>query len=159
MKSAEACEILGLTGEATAETILIAFRRAAMKYHPDRGGSTEMMQAVNAAYAALEGFTGTAAVADQEGYGEALNEAINALTGLGLSLEVCGLWLWVSGDTRTHKESLKAAGYRWASKKMQWYFRPDGWKSTSRGAFSMNDIREKYGSESVHQRQWQQMAN
>ena len=121
-----------------------------MNYHPDRGGSTEMMQAVNAAYAMVKDFSGTVdTTGAQVGYGEALNEAINAIiTCPGLVIEVCGIWVWVSGDTRYLKETLKAASYRWASKKHQWYFRPEGW-SGGRGKSTMDDIRAKYGSSTV----------
>lgn len=31
-------------------------------------------------------------------------------------------WYWVSGDTKPHKEALKAAGGRWSSKRSAWYF-------------------------------------
>jgi len=54
--------------------------------------------------------------------------------------------VWVSGDTRNHKDALKAAGFRWAPQKTMWYFRPDNWTSASRGGFDMDAIRSKYGS-------------
>jgi hypothetical protein len=36
--------------------------------------------------------------------------------------------------------------FKYASKKKSWYFRPDDWNSSSCGAYSMDDIRDKYGS-------------
>jgi hypothetical protein len=42
---------------------------------------------------------------------------------------------------------LKEAGFRFASKKKRWYFRPENWRSSSRGQYTMEDIRYKYGSE------------
>ena len=154
MKAQQAAEILNIHGDLTPESIKLAYRHACSKYHPDRGGSTEMMQAVNAAYECLKDFTGNINQGEcQQGYGEALNEAIQAIITLpGLIIEVCGLWLWISGDTRTHKEALKAAGFRWASKKKQWYFRPDDWVSANRGEWSMDEIRAKHGSESIKSR-------
>lgn len=152
MTADQAAEILGLTGLIGAEAIKAAYRSAASRYHPDHGGSTEMMQAVNAAYARLADFEGCIAPADEntDGYGEALNDAINAIIGLpGLAIEVCGLWVWVGGDTRTHKDTLKASGYRWASKKHMWYFRPEGWTSSARGTWDIETIRENHGSRSV----------
>lgn len=47
-------ETLGIEPGATPEEIKSAFRRAAMKAHPDRGGSAEAMQAVNDAFNALQ---------------------------------------------------------------------------------------------------------
>lgn len=35
----------------------------------------------------------------------------------GLTVELCGSWLWISGETMKHKETLKSAGCKWASKK------------------------------------------
>lgn len=152
MNISQACDILGIEPGTVAEesTVKAAFRRAAQKYHPDKGGSTEMMQAVNAAYAFMQMHYGET-VADfgtDAGYADRLNDAINAIIHLdGLSIEVCGLWVWVSGDTRTHKETLKSAGYFWASKKFMWYFRPEESKG-GRGK-SMEEIRGKYGSVTV----------
>ena len=109
-----------------------------------------MMQTVNEAYAFLQQHYG-ATVAEfgtDAGYADKLNDAINAIIHLqGLRIEVCGLWVWVSGDTRTHKESLKAAGYYWASKKFMWYFRPA--ESAGGRGLPMETIREKYGSQTV----------
>ena len=74
---------------------------------------------------------------------------INALCKIpGLIVELCGCWLWISGDTRPHKEELKAAGCRWSSSKKMWYWRhqEDG-AHWSRGKKSMGEIRMKYGSQ------------
>lgn len=39
----------------------------------------------------------------------------------GCKLETVNGCRWISGDTRKHKETLKAAGYRWSSKRGAWY--------------------------------------
>jgi len=158
MNLSQAADILGLTPGTTADeaTVKAAFRRAAQKYHPDKGGSTEMMQAVNAAYDFMQANYGTVPNSESgaEGYGDRLNDAINAIIHLrGLSIEVCGLWVWVSGDTRTHKEALKAAGYFWASKQFMWYVRPaEQAGSRKNGGKAIDEIRSKYGSVAVKQR-------
>ena len=80
-------------------------------------------------------------------YIEALAMALNAIIPLpGLEIEICGSWVWVSGDTITHKETLKASGFHWAPRKRKWTFHPKGARSWSRGNTSMDDIRTKYGS-------------
>lgn len=154
MKTSDAAEILGLSGEIDRAAVKTAYREAAMRYHPDRNpAGAKMMIIVNAAYEALKDFAGelgTAATVDSEvTYPAAVNAALNAVIALaGLEIEVCGAWVWVTGATYLHRAELKAAGFRYASKKQRWYFRPEGWRSVSRGAFSMDDIRDKYGSSS-----------
>lgn len=46
---------LGVPGDATAGDITAAYRRLAMKHHPDRGGSEEAFKRVKCAYEALVG--------------------------------------------------------------------------------------------------------
>lgn len=156
MKLQDALNVLGLTGSnITLEQAKAAYRRASQKFHPDRNpGGLQMMQAVNAAWQVLQGLDWDRPVNAEPSanadYGDALNAAINAVVDLaGLRLEVCGAWVWVSGDTKTHKAALKAAGFFWASKKFMWYFRPPEWRSSNRGQWDMDKIREVHGSESV----------
>lgn len=35
-----------------------------------------------------------------------------------------GCCIWVSGDTKPHRETLKEFGFRWAPKKSAWYWKP-----------------------------------
>lgn len=81
---------------------------------------------------------------------EKLNEAVGVVQGLGLNAELCGCWLWVEKTSRTkaHRETLKANGFRWASRKGQWYFpgKPSGGR---RGGKDMTYIRTKYGSVAI----------
>ena len=147
MNQYDAAKILGLSGEITPALIKTAYRTASKKYHPDRNpAGTEMMKLVNEAYQVLKEFSGD--VEEQQAdYGDLLNEALNAIINLpGLFIEICGAWVWVSGDTRNHKATLKQAGYKWASKKKLWYYRPAEYRSHARGNVDMDDIRAKYGS-------------
>lgn len=36
---------------------------------------------------------------------------LQQLTDLNLSIEVCGSWIWVSGDTKPHAKLLKELGF------------------------------------------------
>ena len=151
MKITDAAKILDLCGSVTPETVKEAYRKAAMKFHPDRNpAGAEMMKLVNAAYEVLKDYTGDIAQQNTDGgssYPEALNDALNAIIGLdGLDIEICGAWAWIGGQTYRYRDALKAAGFRFASNKKRWYFRPDDWRSSSRGSYSMDDIREKYGT-------------
>lgn len=153
MKITDAAKLLNLSGDVTSKDIKKAYRAAALKYHPDKNpAGAEMMKIINAAFDVLKDYSGTIPANDEQttdaqNYGEAVNTALNAIIDLaGLTIEICGIWVWVAGDTFTHKAALKEAGFKYASKKKSWYFRPIEWSSSSRGSFSMDEIRDTYGS-------------
>lgn len=157
MNVSDALTILALTPGCTQEEIKQAYRRACAKYHPDRNpAGAEMMKLVNIAYEALKTYQGEEV--EQKGtfdaaYVEHLEEVINKLINLpGLHLEICGAWLWITGDTRPHKEEIKLAGCYWSKPKTAWYYRPSEYKSSNRGNWSLDKIREHHGSQSVRQK-------
>lgn len=156
MNIKDALSILGLTAQADQNAIKTAYRKACIKYHPDRNAAgLEMMKAVNVAYQFLREivYNGAENPINEDvniDFGDMLNDAINAVIGLtGVNIEICGAWVWLTGDTRQHKDAIKAAGYWWACKKAAWYFRPADYKSSNRGDWDLDKIRDKYGSKSV----------
>lgn len=157
MNIRDALSILGLNATADQNAIKTAYRKACIKYHPDRNpAGLEMMKAVNVAFQFLRdlSYNGAERPIDEEvncDFGEALNAAINAVIGLaGINIEVCGAWVWLTGDTKAHKDTLKAAGYWWAHKKCAWYFRPQDHKSRNNGDWDLDKIRDTYGSTAVN---------
>lgn len=150
MKIQDAANLLEISGQITPDIVKAHYRRAAMKYHPDRNpAGLLMMQAVNAAYELLKNHEGMAE-AEHNAYGEHLNEAINAVIHLhGIIIEVCGNWVWLSGETKQHKDIIKEAGYKWASVKRMWNYRPDEWKSANRKEKNIDEIRTLYGSQRI----------
>lgn len=152
MKITDALSILGISGEYNPEIIKLAYRKACSQYHPDRNpAGLEMMKMINQAYDALKDKSGVETTTEgfNAQYGEDISEALNKIIGLGLEIEICGAWVWLHGDTRPHREILKEAGFKWAPKKKLWYFRPSDYKSRGRGKYSMDQIRERHGSEKV----------
>lgn len=68
----------------------------------------------------------------------------------GLTVELCGSWLWISGDTLQHKDKLKAAGCRWSASKKMWYWHhAEEGQKWHRGKSTINEIRYKYGSQVI----------
>ncbi|EIX1897415.1 DnaJ domain-containing protein [Escherichia coli] len=155
MNIQEALNVFGLSGELTEKDIKAAYRKAALKYHPDRNPlGAELMKAVNAAFDVLMAnidkinqFQSTDEHA-RYNYGDDLEKVLNVLSGLpGLVFEVIGNWVWISGETITHKETLKEIGCKWAAKKKQWFYRPDEHKSYwNREEHTIEEIRAKYGT-------------
>lgn len=154
MRTQEAMSILVLVGTVSAEDIKLAYKRKAKEYHPDRNSAgLEVMQMINEAYTTLKdevSVTSDDSNISMDSYTEEFSDAISAIVHLdNLIIEVCGTWCWVSGDTKTHKDALKEAGFKWAFKKKMWYFRPDSAKGRSYGSSSIEDIRATYGSVGV----------
>lgn len=155
----DAAKILNLSGAITPDAVKRAYRQACSKYHPDRNpAGEEMMKAVNAAYEVLQDFTGKANEDSTGDYSQGLNDAITFALGLsGVIVELCGAWVWLSGDTKQHREALKHSknslpdgyGYRWAPKKKMWYYRPADWSSKSYGTWSIDEIRTEHGSTTI----------
>jgi hypothetical protein len=139
------------------------YKKLARRHHPDMGGDTRIMQEINAEYARFQSEfvyrsernrqqqahakqKKTAAdYHNLEEVTEVLRVKIEAALNMGLDVELCGLWVWVSGDTRTFKEELKALGFRWSPDKAAWYFA--GVPSISRNRHTMDEIRQMYGSQ------------
>ncbi len=157
MKTIDALNILSITErEITQDIVKSAYRKACKTYHPDiNPAGLTMMQAVNEAYETLVNERFPILVDDSEvssNYGEILNTALNAIINcVGLTIEICGAWIWVSGDTKANKDILKSSGFMWSNQKEMWYFRPQSQKKRFyRGQSSIDEIRVKYGSEKVN---------
>ncbi len=134
----DAAKILGLSGELRPDETKKAYKTACKKYHPDiNPAGEEMMKIINQAYDVLKGFSGN--VKEQNtSYGELLNDALNTVSSLpDILVEVCGAWVWITGNTKPYKNALNEAGYKWASKKKAWYFRPEDYCSRSKGHKSL----------------------
>lgn len=137
----------------TLDELKKSYHAAAMKYHPDRGGNEETMKDINAEYAARfqaikqSNNTQNTAHATSESAGDFMQIIDHLLRLDGLEIELCGRWLWIGGNTKPHKEELKACGCRWSKRKglWSWHFAEEGdiWR---RGTKTMSQIRSKYGS-------------
>ena len=64
----------------------------------------------------------------------------------GIVIEVIGCFVWVSGDTKPHKEILKSLKFKWHSNKLCWYLAPEDYRTRSRKDYSMDEIRTMYGT-------------
>lgn len=70
----------------------------------------------------IETFDVKAHKASGERITDALVKALNDTK--GVKAEMLGTWLWVTGDTKAHKDTLKELGFIWSGKKQAWYLSP-----------------------------------
>ncbi len=138
---------------SSLEDVKILYRELAKKHHPDRGGDVENMKQVNNEYEYIiknrcfsfrsesekENFDENSELL----YPEIINQLLNLI---GINIELCGAWLWVSGATKIHRQELKKIGLWYAAKKEMWYYRPNHLKRKKGKTVDMMTIREKYGS-------------
>ena len=64
----------------------------------------------------------------------------------GVLVELCGSWIWVSGNTKPIKDELKALHFKFSRNKAAWYFHRDPYRKRSKKSMSLDDIRSMYGS-------------
>jgi len=138
----------------TLEEVKRCYRQLAKTYHPDKGGSVEKMQQINAAYEIAFKKAGLRECAENIntmwGIEQVVIDKIDAISHLhGIMIELVGRWVWVSGDTRPVKDDLKAEGFFWARKKKCWFWRLPADRSRNRKDMRLEAIREKYGSKVV----------
>lgn len=139
----------------TLEELKQQYKKLALKHHPDLGGNTTDMQEINNEYDLLfsrlknihttaEGKTYTTSTETTETPDEFKN-IINALINLdGINIELCGSWLWITGNTREHKEVLKSLHFRWSKSKLAWYYHTADYKKSSKKTYSLDEIRDLY---------------
>jgi hypothetical protein len=140
----------------TVDEVKALYRSLAKQHHPDKGGVTEIMQAINSEYAfacakILKGENiSTAEVEDEILKAEKYREALEKVISLdGIIIELVGSWIWITGNTYSHRVLLKAAGYMFAHKKVAWYFRTDEFKTHNRHQLTLEQIKNKYGSKDL----------
>ena len=122
----------------TAEELKKAYRTWAKKLHPDLGGNAEEFKVMQAEYERLWETTETPQ--------EFIN-IINTLVRLnGIHVEICGNWIWCSGNTQPYKDTLKSLKFRWAHKKKAWYYHTEPYRKRSRRELTLDEIRDMFGS-------------
>lgn len=160
MNIQQALNVFGLSGELTEQDIKTTYKKISLKFHPDRNPlGAEMMKAINSAYDFLmqniDKINAFQSVKENEryNYGEEMENVLTVLQTLtGIIFEVAGNWIWISGDTRTHKEALKKMCCKWSPKKSMWYYRPEEYKSSgNRKSHSMDEIRAMHGTSGKYQ--------
>lgn len=149
------------------EEVKKKYKELAFKFHPDKGGDTAIMQAINIEYAFVvknKKFASNKTEQEQEQEKESAlkyPEIINKIVMLdGLIIEIVGDWIWLSGETYKHKTILKELNFLFASKKKMWYYRPEEHnRKGNTKPLTIDEIRAKFGSETVSTKSLKQLQS
>ena len=142
---------------STLEELKKQYRQLAFEYHPDKGGSTEIMQIINNQYDELfkilkdvhqtkDGETYTSKQASNE-TPEQFKHIINELMRMEeITIEIIGCFVWVTGNTKPYRDKLKELKFQWHSKKVAWYLKPENYTKRSHKEYDLDTIRGMYGT-------------
>lgn len=137
--------------------IKLRYKELAKLHHPDRGGCVETMKAINLQYEKV--ITGAYQRAGKsiteieellKKDAVLLSKLYEILSYEEINVEVCGKWIWVTGNTKPIKDILKAANFRWASNKCSWFWRSEEDKSFNRKKMTLEEIRNAHGSKTIN---------
>jgi hypothetical protein len=137
-----------------------AFRRLCLLLHPDKGGDRIEFGEMKKEYdnlikgaCSVEGerarATGKRAAYTYEGEKAFMEKVQDFLNIAGVTVEICGSWLWLSGKTFISKDRIKALGAKWSTSKKRWFWSCYMSANKPRRSMyrSMAEVRNAYGSE------------
>lgn len=145
-------------GCSTVETVKRKFRELAKEFHPDLGGDTDTMKAINAEYfVVLKSLDGAKSIKDGKEFTyyynnemeQELADMIYRLLGLkmdGVEITLVGLWIWIEGNTLPFKNSLKGLSCRWHGKRVAWYYHSNKLRTRFNGSISLDGLKDVYGA-------------
>lgn len=143
----------------TLEDVKQLYKKLARELHPDCNpgkNTTAAFQDVQRQYnEAFQRCKNTHVNKDGETYTKETTETpemyaaiINALLKCdGLTIELCGSWLWITGNTKEHKDILKELNFRWSKNKAAWYLHFEPYRKHSKTTMDLESIRSMYGSQ------------
>ena len=154
------------TGVKTVEELRKRYRELLRKYHPDnKNGSTEITQQINAEYDRLFAILSKETQSDSQSHtynkddeNKAFKEVLNSIIHINADVEIIGSWLWVHGGYE-YRELLKSTGFKYAPKKKSWCWHYGDYNRYHRKEISLDEIRMKYGSQSVSHKSKQYVLN
>lgn len=141
----------------TVEELRKENRRLLKLYHPDNeNGSVEVTQKINAEYDRLFAILSKETQSDNQSHAyntddenKAFKEVINSIIHINADIEIIGSWIWVHGGYE-YRELLKSTGFKYAPKKKCWCWHYGDYNRYHKKGISLDEIRLKYGSQSVN---------
>ena len=153
-KGAYSITMKWFAGIQTVIELRQSYKELLKKYHPDNGGSLNVMQEINAEYDAVFAALRHQDETDVETNGQeteedkALRAVLNHITSYNMDIEIIGSWIWCF-NCYAYKDRLKTLGFKYAPKKRAWTWHYGEYARYHKREIPIDDIRAKYGSQRV----------
>lgn len=142
------------------EDVKKQYKTLCMELHPDVSGkdTTAEFQAMQNEYEkAFNEFKDTHKNAQGETYSKETSETAKEYSDLieklmrmdGVTIEIIGSFIWLSGNTMANKDAIKELGFKWSANKKMWYKSPEGYRKRSKNNYNIHDIRAMFDSETI----------
>ena len=144
-----------INSESNIDELKKQFKKLAFQFHPDVSGKDtnkemqEIIQEYEIAIQEIGKIHNKNYTFDQE-FIDIIDKIIK-LNIQGIEIEVCGWFLYVWNVPKELKNMVnkKGIGLNWNPKKSCWYWKPAWYRKRNKDTWSMNKIRDVYGSEKV----------
>ena len=131
------------------------FKKLAKQLHPDVGGSEEEFKILKNIYDDI--VEHKIYFSNDTKFDIELEKVISQILHYeDITIDVVGDWIWLCGDTKPHRSTLKDLGFKWASKKKMWYY--GEMKRRSHKEQSIDDIKGKYGCTTVKSKGYEKLS-
>jgi len=127
------------------------------KHHPDHNGNEETFKAILHEF---ENFTCDDAKQQSKEDLSNFAQAIQALSFLdGIQISIVGSWIWIAGNTKEHKESIKKFAddfnfkYKWNFKRNIWQLSPanEKYRKFKNELHTKESLQAFYGGKDIEQ--------
>lgn len=153
----------------TAREAKSLYRKLCRQYHPDmsREDTTAIMQEINVEFATafaelqrreagqqntkeMDNSTNDTTNNTTEQAAERFMHIIQKLVCCeGLTIEIVGDWIWLSGTTYKYLRCIKSLGFKYSTKQKKYYYTENCSGMNGRSRFTYNQIKEKYGYKEI----------
>ena len=145
-------EFNGVTGLNEAKKV---FKRLAKSLHPDIGGSEEEFKLLKNVYDNI--IEHKVYFSNDSKFDIELEKVIAQILHYeDITIDVVGSWIWLSGNTKPLKDTLKKLNFKWASKKKMWYY--GEMKGKSHKEQSLDEIKGKYGCTTIKSKGYEKLS-